>query len=195
MRISNILNALAAATLLVTGCASKEEPATQALAAAEASLAEARVDAAKYAPEKLKAAEATLAKLKDELAKEEYKDVLAGTPPFVAEVNLLKETVVSQQTQLVAAAHEWENLSAEVPKMIDAIQSRVDILSGSPRLPKNVKQASFDAAKSGLAAMKTMWAEANAQFNAGNAIAAADKARMAQAKGEEAIGQLGMNAA
>lgn len=195
MRLSNVLMALAAATLLATGCAKKEEPATQAVAAAEASLAEVRVDAAKYAPNELQAAEETLAKLKEKLAKEKYKDVLLGKPQFDSEVTLVKDVIVSQQTQLVAAAREWESLSADVPRMIDAIQSRVDILSESPKLPKDVNRQAFEAAKAELEAMKSMWAEASAAYSAGKAIEAADKARMVQAKGEEAIDQLGMTAA
>ena len=35
-----------------------------------------------------------------------------------------------RQTQSVAATREWETLSEEVPKMVDAIESRVDTLSG-----------------------------------------------------------------
>jgi hypothetical protein len=195
MRISKVLMGLAATALLITGCASKEAPATQALASAEAALGEVRVDAAKYAPEELKVPEATLAKLKGKLAKEEYKDVLAGTPQLYKEVISLKEIVVSKQTQLVAAANEWEDLSTEVPKMIDAIQSRVDTLSESARLPKNVNKQAFEAAKSDLETMKTTWAEASAAYSAGNTMEAADKARMVQAKGEKALDQLGMTAA
>jgi predicted metalloendopeptidase len=195
MRISKVLMGLAATALLITGCASKEAPATQALVSAEAALGEVRVDAAKYAPEELKVPEATLAKLKEELAKQDYKKVLAGTPELYKEVITLKETVVSKQTQLVAAANEWEDLSTEVPKMLEAIQSRVDTLSESPRLPKNVNKQAFEAAKSDLETMKATWAEASAAYSAGNTTEAADKARMVQAKGEKALDQLGMSAA
>jgi hypothetical protein len=185
--------AVAATTILITGCASQEEPAAQAVLAVEASLAEVRVDAAKFAPEELKAAEAKLAKLRSDLAKDDYKDVLSGSSVLTQEVATLKEVVVSRQTQAVAATHEWEALSAEVPKMVQAIQSRVDTLSESRKLPAEVNKEGFEAAKAALASMKSMWAEASAAFDAGNAVVAADKGRMVQAKGEEVFGQLGMS--
>ncbi|HEY6124987.1 MAG TPA: hypothetical protein VIV63_10055 [Steroidobacteraceae bacterium] len=191
--LTSLVAAMAATTILATGCASQEEPAAQAVIAAEASLAEVRVDAAKFAPEELKAAEAKLAKLKSELAKDDYKDVLAGSSQLTQEVATLKEVVVSKQTQAAAATHEWESLSAEVPKMVEAIQSRVDTLSGSRKLPADVNKEAFEAAKSALASMKSMWAEASAAFDAGNAVVAADKGRLVQAKGEEVLGQLGMS--
>jgi len=56
-----------------------------------------------------------------------------------------------------------------------------------------VDKESFEAAKAALQSMKSLWAEASAAFEAGNAILAADKARMVQAKGEEVIDQLGMS--
>ncbi|HYJ39794.1 MAG TPA: hypothetical protein VEW08_03325 [Steroidobacteraceae bacterium] len=192
MRLSKSLVAIAATTILFTGCAKNEEPARQALAAAEASLAEVRVDAAKFAPEELQVAEARLVKARENLAKEEYKDVLGDATQLSKETATLKEVVISKQTQVAAATHEWEALSEEVPKMVKAIEFRVDSLSGS-KLPKDVNKEAFEAAKATLQSMKSMWAEASAAFNEGNAVAAADKARAVQAKGEEVIGQLAMS--
>jgi len=192
MQFSKALVAVAATIILFTGCASNEEPARQALAAAEASLAEVRVDAAKFAPEELQIAEARLAKARESLAKEEYKDVLGDATQLTKETATLKEVVVSKQTQAAAATHEWEALSEEVPKMVKAIEFRVDTLSGS-KLPKDVNKETFEAAKAALQSMKSMWAEASAAYKAGNAVAAADKAREVQAKGEEVFDQLGIS--
>jgi hypothetical protein len=189
---TTILAAIVAGAVLASGCANNEEPARAALASAEASLAEVRVDAAKYAPEQLAQVESRLARAKDDLAKEEYTDVLGGATQITKETATLKEVVVSKQTQAVAATHEWEALSEEVPKMVQAIENRVDSLSGS-KLPKDLDKESFESAKAALVSMKSLWAEASAAFEAGNAILAADKARMVQAKGEEVFDQLGMS--
>jgi hypothetical protein len=194
MQISKLLMGLAASALLITGCSNQKNPATNAVTQAESAVNEVRVDGAKYAPEELKTTEATLAKMKENLAKEDYKDVVESVPQFNKEVSALREVVVSKQTQMVAATNEWEVLSEEVPKVVEAIQIRVDALSGS-KLPKEVNKEAFEAAKAGLESMKTTWAEATAAFSAGNAMEAADKARIVQAKGEEVKGQLGMNAA
>lgn len=194
MHISKILMGLAASALLITGCSSQKDPATSAVTQAESAVNEVRVDGAKYAPEELKGTEATLAKMKANLAKEDYKDVIETVPQFNKEVAMLREVVVSRQTQMVAATHEWESLSEEVPKVVAAIQIRVDALTGS-KLPKEVNKEAFEAAKAGLESMKATWAEATAAYSAGNAMEAADKARLVQAKGEEVKGQLGMDAA
>jgi PBP1b-binding outer membrane lipoprotein LpoB len=194
MHISKALMGLAASALLITGCSSQKDPATSAVTQAESAVNEVRVDGAKYAPERLESAEASLAKMKENLAKEDYKDVIASVPQFNQEMATLRDVIVSKQTQMVAASHEWEALSEEVPKIVAAIQTRVDALSGA-RLPKNVNKEAFEAAKAGLETMKATWAEATAAYSAGNAMEAADKARLVQAKGEEVKNQLGMNAA
>ena len=172
----------AAATILITGCGNQEQPAIQALASAEASLAEVRVDAAKFAPEDLQTAEARLTRIKDDLANKQYKDVLGGSTQLTKEAATLKELVVSSQTQAVAATHEWESLREEVPRMVQAIEIRVDTLSDARKLPQDVNKETFEAAKATLESMKSLWAEASAAFDAGNAVAAADKARQVQAK-------------
>lgn len=193
MRISKSLLGIAATTVLITGCASQEEPARAAVTAAEASLSEVRVDASRYAPEELQAAEASLDKAKADLAKEDYKEVLAASTQISRQVATLKEVVVSRQTQVAAATNEWESLNAEVPKMVQAIQSRVDMLSKSRKLPAGIDKETFEAAKTALDTMKTSWAEASAAFTAGNATEAADKGRLVQANAADVLTQLGMS--
>jgi chromosome segregation ATPase len=136
--------------------------------------------------------EAKLAALKEALAKEHYKSVLAGTSEIDAAMNTLKETIISRQTQIQAATNEWTDLSTEVPQLVEAIQSRVDSLSVSGKLPENVKKETFETAKAGLETMKSMWTEASNAFSAGNATEAADKARLVKAKAEELRQQLDM---
>ena len=188
------LMALAATTMLIAGCAGQKTPATSAVAQAETAVNEIRFEAGKFAPAELATTEASLAKLKGDLAKEDYKDVIAGVPQFNKDIATLKEIVVAKQTQQVAATHEWEALNDEVPKRVDAIQVRVDSLSKSA-LPKEVNKESFEAAKAGLESLKATWAEAAAAFSAGNALEATDKARLVQTKAKELETQLAMVAA
>jgi hypothetical protein len=191
MKVVNGLMALAATSLLIVGCANQKTPATSAVAQAETAVTEVRFEAEKYAPEELKAVDATLAKLKAELAKEDYKAVIEGVPQFNKEMAALREITVAKQTQQVAATHEWEALSEEVPKQVQAIQTRVDSLSSSA-LPKGVNKETFEAAKVALESMKATWAEATAAFTAGDALVATDKARLVQTKAKELETQLAM---
>ena len=193
MKVTHVLMALTASAMMMTGCMSQKDPAENAVTQAEAAVGELRVDAAKFAPEELKTTEATLAKMKADLAEQDYKDVIAGVPQFNKEVASLKEVLVGRQTQIIAATREWETLNAEIPKQVEEIQVRVDSLASAARLPKEVDQHEFEAAKASLETMKTTWTEATAAFSSGNATEAADKARSVQGKVEEVKDQLAMN--
>lgn len=193
MRIAKVILAIAAVTLLFTGCARQKDDATKALAAVESSLSGLKDEGMKYAPIAYQGVESTLATLKDSLAKEDFKSVLAGTPELTKAVDSLKTAIASGKQQFEAATAEWGSLSADVPKMVEAIQSRVDILSSAKKLPKNLSQASFDSAKSGLDTMKAQWNEASAAFTEGKAAEAVEKAKAVKAKGAEVLAALGMN--
>ncbi len=194
MRIHQMFIALAASSLLLAGCTSQKEPAEQAVAQGEAALDEIRADAQKFAPEQLKTPEATLAKFKDALAKEDYRTVIEGIPQFNAEVKTLRETVTVEQTAIAAATTEWEALNNEVPKAVEEIEKRVKTLTAN-RLPKEVTKENFEAAKANLEPMKATWAEATAAFQAGDALAAADKGRQVKQIADEMKTQLAMNPA
>jgi hypothetical protein len=198
MRFSNLFLALAATSLIATGCAQQKAPATKALDAIESSLAEVRDDAAKYAPEGLKGVESQVARLKESLDKKEYENVLAGTPSLDKAVASLKDAVAAGKkhaaAELAAAKTEWANLNTEVPKMVENIQTRVDELS-KKKVRFRVSKEELESAKSGLEWMKTEWAEATAASNSGKQVAAAEKARAVKAKGEEVQKTLGMKEA
>jgi hypothetical protein len=186
-----------AMAMLIVGCARQKEPATKALAQAEAAIASVRDDANRYAPGDLQGIEATHAALKANLANGDYKAVLAGAPQLMSAVDSLKTSVAARKAEAEAAAEaasgEWNALAEDVPKMVQAIQSRVDTLSASRKLPKNVSQGSFDQAKSGLDMMKTTWAEASSEYSAGDPVNAVAKAKQVQEKGAEVLKLLGMS--
>jgi hypothetical protein len=188
--------AVLAAALLVVACGKQQAPAEKAVADIEMSLSSIRDDAGKYASSQLQAVEAGLASLRDSLAKKDYKAVLAAAPALSSQVAELQQTVTAKrdemQATMAAATDQWRTLSAEVPQMVGAIQSRVDILSQSKKLPKNLKAESFEAAKSGLEWMKTTWAEATSKFGAGDPIDAAAKGEAVKQKGMEVMQLLGM---
>jgi hypothetical protein len=187
------LTALCAATLIVAACANLKEPATQAVASAESSLAALKDEAAKYAPEALASVEAEVASLKASLDKKDYKAVMASAPKVTTAITSLKDAVAAKKAEMEAAlASQWTSLSTDLPKMVEAIQSRVDTLSKSRKLPKNVDKAAFEAAKSGLESLKATWAEATSASSSGNIADAVAKAQAVKDKGTEIMNQLGM---
>ncbi len=187
---------LVLAAFLLAACASQKGPAEKAVTDIEASLAPIRDDAAKYASTELQQVEDGLASLKDNLSKQDYKAVVAAAPAVSAQLSALQQTVNTKraeaQAAMAAASDQWKTLSAEVPDMVSAIQSRVDILDKSKRLPKNVSRDAFQAAKDGLDFMKSTWAEATAAFGAGDPVNAVSKAQAVKDRGTEVLAQLGM---
>ena len=189
MRFAKVFVALAATTMMLIGCASQKEPAEKAVAQIESSVAEFRADAEKYAADELKNVDESITKLKNSLASKDYSMVVKAAPSLASTVASLKQTVAAKKADadamIAAATAEWGEISAKVPQMVEAIQSRVDILGKSKKLPKNVSQEAFDSAKSGLESMKSLWTEASGAFTSGDAVNAVDKARGVKAKGEE----------
>lgn len=182
-----------AAVLLAVGCANQKEPATQAVASAESALAEVRDQAAQYVPEQLAGVETALAGLKDSLGKGDYKAVLAAAPKLATDVAALKDAAgTAMSAALEQANGEWTALAADLPNMVGAIESRVNILSKSRRLPAGLDKEGLDAAKAGLDGMKATWTDAGNAFASGNVMDAVKMAQDVKTKGTEIMAALGM---
>lgn len=193
-----ILNwtALLLAACMLAACAGQQDAATRAVADIEAAIGRVAADAEKFASAELQQAQAGLASLKDQLAKKDYKGVVAAAPAVSAQVASLQQTVSAKreeaQAAMAAASEEWKTLSVEVPQMVQALQSRVDILSQSKKLPKNVSKDAFAAAQSGLESTKNAWTEATAAFGAGDPVKAVQLGKSAKESGTAALQALGM---
>jgi hypothetical protein len=182
--------------LIVFGCASQKEPAEQAVANINAALGSAHDAAAKYAPDGLQSVEAQVATLKDNLSKGDYKKVLADAPAVNTALANLQQAAIAKQeeadTQLAQTKQQWRSLSADVPKMIAAIQSRLEVLSKSRRLPKGVSKASSESAKASLESLNSTWTEATSAGANGDYAGGVAKGQAAKDKAAEIMNELGM---
>jgi hypothetical protein len=182
---------------LIVGCASQKQPAEQAIAAADTALGAVRDQAQKYVPDQLQAVDAQIASAKDSFAKGDYKAVVAAGPAIMAAISSLKDAASAKAADAEAALSKakdaWSSVSTDVPKMVEAIQSRVDMLSKSHHLPKNVSKDSLAAAKSGLDSMKSMWSDASAAASSGDYTGAMAKAQAVKDKATEIMKSLGMS--
>jgi hypothetical protein len=189
-----LLATLAALTL--AGCASDKAPAEKAVADAETAMAQIRDMAQKYAPDQLQAVDAQLGGMKDNLAKGDYKAVLAAVPSLNTAISGLKDAATAKQQEAEAATEKakdaWGPMSTDVPKMVDAIQSRVDILSKSHHLPHGVTKDTLAAAKSGLDSMKSAWSDASNAATSGDYTTAMSKAQAVKDQGAKIMQSLGM---
>ena len=194
MKISHVVLAVVAAASLITGCAKQRGPANEALDKIQAQLSEVKEDAQRYAPEGLKGVEAQYERLKASFDAKEYENVLAGTPALEKAVGSLKDAVTSGKAQaraaVAAAKTEWEGLNAEVPKMVTAIQARVDELSSKKRLPFGINKDEFEGSKAAFESMKTTWSDASDEAQKGDAVEATAKGKSAKGMGQQIIDQL-----
>jgi hypothetical protein len=189
------------AALLLAGCANQMEPAKKAIADIEAAIA-AAPDAAQYIPEQLGGVTQKLADLKTKFDQKDYKGVIATAPALLAEAQGLAGAAASAKADAEAAkaaalealGAEWSTLSAALPAQVAAIESRVNILSKSKKLPANLDAATFDSVKTGLTDAKALWDQATAAQTAGNVEAAVTAARQVKEKADAAMAALGMTA-
>jgi PBP1b-binding outer membrane lipoprotein LpoB len=185
------------AVVALAGCASQKAPAEQAMANAETQLAEVRDQALKYAPDQLQAVQAQFDSAKDSLNKGDYKTVLAAAPQLNAAISQLKETATAKQAEsdaaLAKAKDAWGPLSSDVPKMVDAISSRVDVLSKSHHLPKGVTKQTLASAKTSVETMKSAWTDASNAAGAGDYATAVSKGQAVKDQATQVMQSLGMS--
>ena len=86
--------------------------------------------------------------------------------------------------------NEWRSLAASVPQSLSAVQARIDALSKTKHVPKDVD---LGAAKSGLADATSAWDKAQETFKAGNPTDAVTAAKDAQGKVATAAAGLKLN--
>jgi hypothetical protein len=182
--------------LTLAACASDKGPAEKAMKAAEDALAAVKAEAAKYVPEQAKAIEDALAAMKASFDKGDYKAVLAAAPDLTAKATALGAAATAKKAEMEAKAaaltKTWEELSAGLPKMVDALRSRVDILSKSKQLPAKMTKETLAEAKAGLATIDQTWIDAQAAFKGGQVEDAVAKANTIKDKTVEIMTKLGM---
>ncbi len=189
--------AAALMAVLLVGCANQKGPAQQALASADSALAQIRDQAQKYVPDQLQQVDAQLQSAKDAFAKGDYKAVLAAAPALSSAITSLGQAAQAKQADVEAALSKakdaWTSVSTDVPKMVDAIQSRVDVLSKSHHLPKGVTKDTLASAKSGLDSLKSMWSDASNAATSGDYTGAMSKAQAVKDKATQIMQSLGMS--
>jgi hypothetical protein len=183
--------ALALVCAATLACNSGKAPAEAAMKLAEEAVNGARAEAETLVPDDFKSLSDDLAAAKDQVAKGDYKAALASATSIQQKANDVLAKAKAKKEELTAT---WNSMSDSVPKMVDAIKSRVDILSQSKKLPAGMDATKLTAAKDGLATATTAWGEAQEAFKAGKWNDAIAKATSVKDKATEVMGLLGMNA-
>jgi len=175
--------------ILLSGCASDKGPAEAAIKAAEAAVSATVAEASQYVPDQAKSLQAALAATKEKFAKGDYTAALADATSLTGKAKEVASAASAKKAELTKA---WEGLSAGMPKVLDAIKGRVEILSKSKKLPANLTAEKFASAKSGLEEMTQQWTAATASASGGNLMDAITKGGAVKTKAAEVLTALGM---
>jgi hypothetical protein len=189
-RITGFLT-LCSVAILFVACANQMEPAKNALDNINTTLNSVSADAQKYVPDQFAEAQTNVAALTASFEKKDYAAVVAGAPALLAEVNGLSGAAAAKKDEMVKAlGNEWRSLAASVPQSLGAVQTRIDALSKTKRVPKDID---LGAAKSGLADATSAWDKAQEAFKAGNPADAVTAAKDAQGMIASAAAALKLN--
>jgi hypothetical protein len=178
-----------ACLFFVAACARDKEPAEQAVKAAEEALSGAKGEIAKYAPDQMKGLEDALKAAKDKLEKKEYTEALNAAKDLPGKV---KDAAAAAAAKKAELTKNWEAVSAEMPKMLGAIQGQMDILAKAKKLPKGIDKAKLEGAKASLGELNQAWADAEKASKEGNLSAAMGKMPGMKEKAAEIMNSLGM---
>jgi hypothetical protein len=189
-RIAGFLT-LCSIAIVFVACANQMEPAKNALDNINTTLNSVSADAQKYVPDQFADAQTKVAALTASFEKKDYAAVVTGAPAVLAEVNGLTGAAAAKKDEMVKAlGNEWRSLAASVPQSLGAVQTRIDALSKTKHVPKDIDLA---AAKSGLADATSAWDKAQEAFKAGNPADAVTEAKDAQGKVASAAAALKLN--
>jgi len=179
----------AVACALAIACNSGKAPAEAALKLAEEAVNSARGEAESLVPDDFKSLSDDLAAAKEAYAKGDYKGALAAAQSIQQKANDVTAKAKAKKDEMAAS---WNAVAADVPKMVDAIQSRVDILSKSHHLPKGVTKDTLAAAKSGVDSMKTAWGAASKAATDGDYSTAVSQGQAIRDQASQVMQSLGM---
>jgi hypothetical protein len=179
---------LAAALLASCGSADKG-PAEAALRGAEEAVNVAKADVAKYMPEQAKSLDVALAAAREKFNKGDFKGALADAQAATAKAKEAASAAAKKKEELGKA---WEELSTGMPKVVDAIKSRVDILSQSKKLPAGMSADTLAQAKAGLNEITQQWTAATEASKGGNLTDALAKGSSVKVKAAEVLTLLKM---
>ena len=178
MRKISLLRTLALVAVFAAACSNQKAPAEAALKSAQDAYSAVRTDAEKYVPEQARAIQDSMASAQAALAKDDYAGVLKQAQSLNTQISALGGAIAAKKTELT---NTWNTMSAGVPKLVEAVKSRVDVLSKSRSLPAGITKETLDSAKAGLATATQTWSEATSGASAGDVATAVVRARTVQA--------------
>jgi hypothetical protein len=189
-KIFSLVIIMLVSTFFLISCSRDKDPADLAIKAAETAVNATKAEAAKIIPDQVKALEDSLASAKEKFVKKEYKAALEEATALAGKAKQVAAAAKAKKEELT---NKWTEATQDLPKMIEAIQEKVDSLSKLKKLPKIVKKDKLEEAKTGLVSVKDEWTKAQESFKNGNVTDAINVAGSVKDKVIKIMGSLGMS--
>lgn len=189
--VSMVMVMIFMVALMLSACSSAKKPAEEALKAAGQAINGVKGEVEKVMPDSVKSLEGALNVAKEKFAKGDYKAALADAQTIPSKAKEALEAAKSKKEELTKM---WDALSQELPKMMEAIKGKVDTLSKSKKLPKNLTPEKVTETKAWLGEAMNQWGQSQESFKAGIISDAVTKANSIKEKATEIIQTFGITA-
>jgi hypothetical protein len=187
------LAALAAAILGLAGCGSQKEPAEQAMAAIEKTLADSGAQVQKYLPERYEAIDARIKTLRDAMAQEQFGQVVTDAAGVTDELRrAVADAMIERAKTRAAMEAEWTALIETMPGMVAAVDRKLAVQGSRP--PKGMDKDAWKALVESYDAARESWGKAAAEMTTANFEATVLAGREAKAKIAGIMETLGLKA-
>lgn len=187
------LAALAAAFLGLAGCGSQKEPAEQAMAAIDKTLADSGAQVQKYLPERYEAIDVRIKSLRDAMAQEQFGQVVTDAAGVTDELRrAVADAMIERAKTRAAMETEWTALIESMPAMVAAVDKKIAVQGSKP--PKGMDKDGWTALVESYDAARESWGKAAAEMTTANFEATVLAGREARTKIAGIMETLGLKA-
>ena len=185
MKTKIVLAAILAGMMFSSACENAQKTgADVAIKSAQTACSTVADQANQYVPDQAKDVQTAIQSAKDAYDKGDYAAAFEASKALPDKVKALATAAAAKKDELTA---KWGEMSGSMPGLVAAVQTKMDALTKSHKLPAGAADS--------MAAVKQSWTDASAAFSSGQLSDAMAKASAAKAKLAELQTTLGMKPA
>ncbi|MGA2965042.1 MAG: hypothetical protein ABSD64_02450 [Terriglobales bacterium] len=185
MKTKLVLAVILAGMMSFAACDNaKKTAADAAIKGAQTAYAAVADQANQYVPDQAKDTQTAIQSAKDAFDKGDYAGAFEASKALPEKVKALAAAAAAKKDELTA---KWTEMSGSMPGLVTAVETKVNALTKSHKLPAGAADS--------LASIKQSWSDASAAFSSGQLSDAMAKASAAKAKLTELQTTLGMKPA
>jgi len=174
-----------AVIMLFAACdAAKKTAAEAAIQGAQTAYSAVADQANQYVPDQAKDVQTSIQAAKDAFDKGDYGAALEAAKSLPEKIKALAAAAMAKKDELTA---KWNDMSSSMPGLVSSVQTKMDAMSKSHKLPAG--------AADNMASAKQAWSDASAAFQSGKLQDAMSKASAAKDKLNQLQTMLGMKPA